>query len=274
MYSTLCERLNSAGVSGLESALQDHVELDKWVRTQQSAKKRGVLSQQKQTALEKVGFPWECPKKPKESSKPTWEDTFVKLSEFYKSHGHCDMKLAVPLNDVELDKWVRAQRAARRKGVLSPQRQSALDEIGFPWEFPKQPKESSKPTWEDSFTKLAEFYKSHGHCDMKLVTPMNEKLHKWALEQRRAKQEGVITSYQIRQLDQLGFIWDKHNFLWERMLRVLVAYKSIHGDCNVPRYWQKNLQLAVWVASQRIQRRKGLLQRDYVERLDGLSFQW
>jgi hypothetical protein len=176
-------------------------------------------------------------------------------------------------HDVELSKWVRGQQSARKRGALSRQKKLALDKIGFPWEFPKRPKESSKPTWDDTFAKLVEFHKSHGHCDMKCVLPLNERLHKWAWEQRQARQDGVITSDQIRQLDQLGFIWDKHDFLWERMLKILIEYKSVHGDCNVPNF-SRDSHLAIWVASQRKQRAEGSLRKDRVERLESLGFEW
>jgi hypothetical protein len=128
--------------------------------------------------------------------------------------------------------------------------------------------------WEDSCAKLAEFHNLHGHCDVKLVVPLDEQLHKWAQEQRKARGLGVLTADQARQLDQLGFIWDTSGLLWERMFRVLVVYKSVHGDCNVPRYWQENLQLAIWVASQRKRQRIGQLNAEQVLKPEQIGFGW
>jgi superfamily II DNA or RNA helicase len=205
MYSVICESMNSVSVSGLESSLQQNLELSKWVNGQQSAKKNGRLSRQKQSLLDKIGFPWKFPKK---------QNKF------------------------------------------------------------RQPKQSSKPNWEKTFLELCEFQKTHGHCDTKRVSPLNENLHKWTQKQRQAKRNGAITNEQIKQLDQIGFIWDTKDLLWERIFNVLVSYKSAHGDCNVPQFWQNELQLANWVWSQRKQRKKGELKPNQIERLDQIGFAW
>ena len=146
---------------------------------------------------------------------------------------------------------------------------------GFPWKFPKEPKEPTKPSWDSFYMRLAEFQKLHGHCDMKLVLPLDEQLHRWAQEQRNARQARTITPDQVARLDKVGFIWNTHDLLWERMWNVLNDYKSAHGDTNVPKpYWQENPQLAIWVDSQRKQRADGRLKKDRVERLKSLGFQW
>lgn len=223
----------------------DTAGLARWVVVQRELRQARKLAEERVRRLDKVGFVWDRKDR-------HWRKMYSALSQRLKSAGISGFESALQ-HDVELDKWVRAQQSAKKRGALSPQKQSALDKIGFPWEFAKKPKfpknrkQASRPTWEDLFAKLAEFHKSHGHCDMKLIVPLNEQLHKWAQEQRQARQRGVIASEQVRQLDQLGFIWDTSELLWERMLKVLIAYKSVHGDCNVPRYWQQNLQLAGWV---------------------------
>ena len=241
-------------------------DLDSWGVCQRNLRaarklKRGFIQR-----LDEVGFVWN-------TEEHRWRKTFSSCCESLSSGGVSGLEAAIQ-QDAALNRWVRSQQSAHKRRALSRQRQSLLNQVGFPWEFPKKPKESSKPAWEDTFAKLAEFYKSHGHCDMRLVHPINEYLHKWGQEQRRARQEGAIASEQICQLDQLGFIWDTDELLWERVFRILVAYKSAHGDCNVPPYWRQDLRLAVWVASQRKRRRLGELKPEQVNKLEQIGFAW
>ena len=44
---------------------------------------------------------------------------------------------------------------------------------------------------------------------------------------------------------------------WSAQLVRLVAYKVAHGDCNVPRSWPEDPQLATWVRNQK-KRKKGM----------------
>ena len=122
--------------------------------------------------------------------------------------------------------------------------------------------------------KLVEFQKMYGHCDMKLVLPFDGHLHKFAQVQRQARENRMLNVDQIRQLDQIGFLWHTEDLLWERMLKALITYKSAHGECNVPLYSQQDSQLAIWVASQRKRRRMGQLKAKQVLKLDQTGFVW
>jgi superfamily II DNA or RNA helicase len=240
-----------------------------WVVCQRNLRAARELKRECIQRLDEVGFVWN-------TEEHRWRKTFSSCCESLSSGGVSGLEAAIQ-QDAALNRWVRRQQSANKRRALSRQRQSLLNQVGFPWEFPKKPKkpkESSKPAWEDTFAKLAEFHEAHGHCDMKLVLPVNEHLHIWAQQQRQARQRGIIAFEQIRQLDQLGFIWDTDELLWERKLTMLRAYKAVHGDCNVPRYWQQNLQLAVWVASQRKRRRLGELKPEQVNKLEQIGFAW
>jgi superfamily II DNA or RNA helicase len=239
-----------------------------WVTFQRKLRSSGHLGSDFIRRLDEIGFIWD-------QQEYLWQKMYSSLCQQLNSGAFSGLDAFMQYkrkSNLELRKWVISQQSAKKRGVLSPQKELALEQIGFP--CTKKRDNLPKPTWEDVYVKLAEFHKTYGHCDMKLVLPLNERLHKWSQKQRQAKQEGLITSDQIRQLDQLGFIWDTNQLLWERMLKILIEYKSIHGDCNVPRYWQQNFELAGWVWSQRKQRATGNLRKDRLERLESLDFEW
>ena len=237
-----------------------------WVVCQRKLRSDGNLSEELIRRLDGVGFVWD-------RKEYVWQNMFSAVCQLLNSGGVSGLESALQSDD-ELDKWVRGQQAAKKRSALATEKERALNKVRFPWEFPKKPKAPTKPSWESFFVRLLEFRNQRGHCDMKLIHPFDERLHKWAQEQRRARQARTITADQIGKLDQLGFIWNTDDLLWERMLNALAAYKAAHGDCNVPRYSQDDLQLAVWVASQRKQHANGGLGKNRKERLDSLGFQW
>jgi hypothetical protein len=241
-----------------------------WVVCQRKLYAEGKLERDFIRRLDEIGFIWD-------RKEHLWRKMYSAASQLLHSGGIAGLEAYIQHageSNGELRKWVEAQQSAKKRRVLSPQKQSELDKIGFPWQFPKKPKVPTKPSWESIFVKLVEFQKMHGHCDMKLVHPFDEHLHTWAQVQRQARESGVLTVDQIRELNQIGFIWQTDDLLWERMLKALVAYKATHSDCAVPRYSQQDSQLAIWVASQRKQRAKGELKQDRIDRIAALGFQW
>ena len=68
-------------------------------------------------------------------------------------------------------------------------------------------------------------------------------------------------------VDRLGVTWDER-------YGELKRYKERFGDCNVPKRWNENTQLASWVRNQRAFRKRGMLWSDRERRLDELCFDW
>jgi hypothetical protein len=71
----------------------------------------------------------------------------------------------------------------------------------------------------------------------------------------------------------LGFEWNTID-VWQESLDALVAYKTKHGDCRVPYSYQPNKKLAIWVANQRGDYKKGKLYKDRIAKLESLGFEW
>jgi superfamily II DNA or RNA helicase len=266
MFAELCAFKKLHGHCNLKEQPAGHYILQSWLDDQSRLFARNRLAAERIRRLDEIGFVWD-------RKDDLWQTMYSATSQHLVSAGVSGLESYLQINgepNRELRKWVKAQQSAKKRGVLSSRQQSALDKIGFPWQFPKIPKESTKPSWESLFMKLVEFHKMHGHCDMKLVLPLDAHLHKWAQVQRQAKESGMLTDAQVHQLDQIGFIWHTDDLLWERMFKALITYKSAHGDCNVPLY----SQLSVWGTSQRKKRAKGSLRKERVERLESLGFGW
>lgn len=107
--------------------------------------------------------------------------------------------------------------------------------------------------WSEKFEDLCEFRRQYGHCHVPHTYTENAPLAQWVKRQRyqyKLKSEGkrsTLSDERVRLLDQIGFIWNSHDVVWEERWHELLAFKRGHGHCIVPSNYDKNPQLAVWV---------------------------
>lgn len=59
---------------------------------------------------------------------------------------------------------------------------------------------------------------------------------------------GLLSQERMDRLDRLGFVWDHHQWQWNRTYHELLRYKEKHNDTNVP---VSCGNLGLWVLSQR-----------------------
>jgi hypothetical protein len=61
---------------------------------------------------------------------------------------------------------------------------------------------------------------------------------------------------------------------WEQRVADLLAFKAVHGHCNVPSGYREDPSLAIWVFNSRRQRKLGVLSDDRIKQLDEIGFSW
>ena len=77
------------------------------------------------------------------------------------------------------------------------------------------------------------------------------RLREWALKQKHKYMKGGLSKDQIFRLKGLGFDFvPTRDRSFERNLKKLEQYKATAGDCNVPRDYDQDPSLAVWVELQ------------------------
>jgi hypothetical protein len=165
-------------------------ELGNWVKWQRA--KKSHLSPDKIQRLDELGFVWD----PKEQS---WEQGFEELVAYKDQHDNCEVNSRfISLSGYKLGSWVSVIR--KSKARLSSDRFKRLDELGFVWD----PKEQS---WEQGFQYLVVYKNQHGSCEaiIRHKTPQGYALGRWIAKQRAEKKH--LSSYKIKRLDELGFIW-------------------------------------------------------------------
>ena len=63
----------------------------------------------------------------------------------------------------------------------------------------------------------------------------------------------MLTKERKKLLQDIGFVWDSHEAIWDERYTQLEQFKSIHGHCKVPTKYPPCPELAVWAKRQRRQ---------------------
>ena len=144
-----------------------------------------------------------------------WQKMFNELKMFKREHGNCLVPNRFSKNK-SLGYWVSTQRhqykLMKKKipSLMTTEREAKLESLGFAW-FTKDPNHTP---WEDNFSKLVEYIKKHGNCN---IQTKKSKLGVWCSTQRfeyKRFMDGKyskMTNERIKKLESIGFEWKKSN---------------------------------------------------------------
>jgi predicted NUDIX family phosphoesterase len=105
----------------------DGYKLGSWLSTRRMAYKKGSLSPERAAALEYLGVIWD-------TLEQAFQTNLAHLAAYRGKHGHINVKKTeVTADGFHLGAWLSDQRAAYKKGSLSPERAAALEALGVVW---------------------------------------------------------------------------------------------------------------------------------------------
>jgi hypothetical protein len=193
----------------------------------------------------------------------SWDRWCGLLEIFRGKYGHCNVPTNFKLKGLRLGKWANKQRA--NKGLLSKNRISRLDALGFSWD-------QKSELWNAAFSALKKFIDRNGHSTIpKNAVSKGINLRTWSISQRFRKNR--LTLDQIKRLDSIGFSWDPANDFWDSAFSALREFKEQEGHCKVPRKFSINgINLGNWVNS--LRQKKEDLTADKIRRLNSINFNW
>ncbi len=188
------------------------------------------------------------------STTDSWNEHYGRLLKFREEHGH----LSVPARTPFLGRWCHKQRQAQRRGTLSPERHSLLEQIGFIWD-------PLDALWYESFSEYVDYRKETG----KIALPQGSALASWAARQRLFRKQGKLPQERIDLLDQHGFPWDPVDSFWMQNYEKLVRHLGLGNP--VP---TGETPIGRWLREQRRAYRKGSLQQKYLDLLNQMGIPW
>jgi len=210
-----------------------------------------------------------------------WKVQFEALKEFKRMYGHCN----VMPNDEQykpLSRWVRSQRALKRKGQLAEVRIQALTEIGMDWDQPRKRKASG--AFDDDDDDLSPQHDSQTQYIPQQVGQDGVSLPTDAMHtDATIVQEGqVITD---AGLVHSGLQSSPHVTpspktpvsrvdVWQQRYEELKHFKAKYNHCNVASRDKEWKQLGNWVRKQRERHNKGTLNPHRYSMLNELGFEW
>ncbi|MBF0444404.1 MAG: Helicase associated domain protein [Magnetococcales bacterium] len=258
MFTALSNFTRSRNHCIVPAKWPENPRLAQWVNNLRKDFKKGILPQEHQDRLAKLGFLWDA-------KAIFWEEMFVALTEYRDQHGDCLVPESYTQNS-ELGWWVATQRKAKISGQLDLPRIQRLDALGFIWDI-------AEANWLDMYRQLFLFAHEKGHCLVSKSHPATMLLSAWCDAQRKAKAKNSLSQDQINRLSELNFIWEQKQVIVEEMMIVLKAFKEEHGHCNVPTQGSKYSQLGLWLQFQRQSYKKGELDPLRQQKLEEMGFE-
>jgi hypothetical protein len=227
MFEALAGYRAEHGGTNVPRKYQKDVDLGRWVQRQRDAQRQNILSDERQEKLNSIGFTWN---QRFLTEQEAWEFRYAELVEYKKVHGECNVPWDYSAN-LELGRWVRAQRYFHQKKILLADREAGLNEIGFDWRNVKT------AFWDNRFEELLRYLQQHGNCTVPQRYPPNPSLGKWVDNQRIAyaqKKRGKInlmTAEREAKLDAIGFTWNFRQQQGKQTIWAAVAPEP-DSDCE------------------------------------------
>jgi ribosomal protein L7Ae-like RNA K-turn-binding protein len=237
---------------------EDGANLGMWVYSQRYRKRDQKLGNYRQKRLEEIGFEWAILK--------TWDETYALLQQFKNHEGHCNVPVSHIEDEVNLGRWVNAQRQLKTKEKIDPDNEKRLEEIGFEWGL----------KWKEMYALLKQFNKREGHCMVPVSHTEDEvNLGKWVSKQRYVKMKETLDPVRQKRLEKIGFEWEVRSATWDEMHALLQQFKKREGHCNVPQsHKEEGANLGKWACRQRQLKRKEKLEPDRQKRLEEMGIEW
>jgi len=194
-----------------------------------------------------------------------WEERFGQLRAFVDKIGHASVPKDWP-DDPALGGWVIAQRAKHKRGALTSSRKERLESLpGWVWDYRAN-------LWTVGYEHLVRFVQHHGHARvLQSYTEKGFHLGSWVGSQRQRYKDGTLEQVRAALLVCLpGWMWDTLETAWDVGILALRQFASREGHAAVPDgHTEGSCNLGSWVRMQRTAFKKGGLQRERIEQLEG-----
>jgi len=213
----------------------------------------------------------------------SWEMMFAYAKEYFAEYGNLDVPRRYTTADgYSLGNWITTQRRiynGELPGQLSERRIQQMNSIGMRWNS------KSEVTWKQGYEQLLKYKEKHGNLDIpsKYITEDGFPLGGLVTNIRNAKtcnaRSVFTTEEHERLLTEIGFIWDRLDFGWEKYYHACVKFKIKQGHLNLTAdaISEDGLAIGMWVRRMRMIRagkERGKLTESQISRLDEIGFTW
>lgn len=255
----------------IPKSLTKYQDLKKWLVEQKRLFKNDRLTTEQLEQLNKIGYSFEVnyqgrkfefevnpnsrPTKTKtpNTSRDSWEQTYLKLLNYKISKGHCNVPRSY--ENKTLANFVAKNRYLFNKGELETEKIEKLKLLQFEFTAPKI------NAWDKKFEELKAFFEQKGHSNYQ-KSDGNPSIYHWILAQRVNMRKNKLDSDQIAKLNSIKFIWEPNSKggsprddEWFEKLIELKKYKEEFGHVNVSQVDPLYKKLGRWLNDQRVNKK-------------------
>ncbi|GKY94819.1 hypothetical protein MPSEU_000447100 [Mayamaea pseudoterrestris] len=174
--------------------------LARWIVYMRAEFKKGKLTNEKITKLERIGFEWSVGETTRAAA---FDKKVLELQRFQRAHGHLNV---LEHQNPALHYWCYLQRSKRSS--LSMEQFVTLEKLGFDWGIYYDSTLQPIPTGgtfetEKLIVELQIYYRSHGDANVPPRYPPSPALAQWAY----IVSTNDLGSQQIALMNSLGFVW-------------------------------------------------------------------
>lgn len=269
-------------VPGLKYKTEEGYSLGSWLNTQRMIRRgtaNGYLSDEQIEKLDTIGMRWETKKD------CSWNKYFTELLKYYDKHGDIDVPHRYKTDSgVALGSWISKVRLMYNSGiqktVLTPERISALNDLGMIWD-------KIDYIWESYYQALLIYFKENEDTNV----PKNYRtedgiaLGAWLRTTKmnyRTSDGTSLSQNQVERLEALGvdlsyeFTFEKK---WEENYGRAKHYYEEHGDLCVSSGYvtEDGFALGSWISRLRTaikQNNHAALTKEMRRQLDDIGMVW
>lgn len=218
-----------------------------------------------EVARRRPGKPIRIPGTPPGPDRVTlWERGYAALCAFVAREGHAMVVSDYQEGNVQLGRWVTAQRMRFKRGRLELDRAERLEAVpGWVWDV-------AAFEWEQGFAALQRYGDREGHVRVPVEHVEDDlRLGQWVRSHRRPNGgRRTITDEQRSRLEAVpGWTYESpQDTAWDRAFAALADFAGAHGHLRKPS--APDVDLRGWVGQQRQRYRAGSLDHDRARRLE------
>lgn len=214
----------------------------------------------------------------------SWDDMYVLAERYFKEHGNLNVTRRYRTKEgYSLGNWIATQRAVysgRTYGALDYEKIRRLNLIGMRWE------NKFDASWENFYEECKQYSEKHGNLNMNIeyMTDSGYALGKRIYQLRSYRKNGIQSVYllkeRIKQLDELGMIWDIDDYVWDKNFSAAERYFRQYGHLEVPYEYVSSdgIRLGFWIDKIRRMRRKTpeteMLNSERIDKLSKIGMRW
>jgi hypothetical protein len=232
---------------------EDNNALGMWVSNQRREKHtNNEMRQARKELLDKIGFAWENPNV-KKDKRSLWEKHHEQRVDFNRQRGHCIVTTCKDEDDKARRNWESNQRHFHVSNKLRLDRKVLLDEL-----------ELASKVRAAQYERLVE---------IKRTNMWNMQYEQLVISKLRLDRKVLLNELELAskvraaQYEQLVEL--KRINMWNTQYEQLVEFKQTNGHCLVPRRYQEDMALGMWVNTQRGRHANNTMRQD---RKDEIGF--